>query len=385
MKFRQQSAQQAASPIELDPGLLEKDRRSFLTSAALSLAGLIAATAFAADGGPYTFDLPEQVGDYQGQRILANGDSKTIFGQVIAEEEGKFRVRLAPAIEKRARAYVTLSGDTRSDAILFQPGIDLGEQGLEVLQVAGQGLLIRASRWDGSIKEGKLEGFFAGSENGRYSLKPMGMGRYESSTMGAKPPEEATVLFNGSLENFQSRDGGKAEWKIVEGKAMQIVPDTSSLLSKREFGDHHLHIEFRSSFMPAARGQARANSGVYLQGRYEVQILDSYGLEGEWNECGGIYGVAKPIVNMCAPPTIWQTYDIDFTAPRFDSQGKKTANARITVRHNGVLIHDDVELPSFTGSSLAKNEVAQAPLMLQNHGGDAVQFRNIWAVAKNDK
>ena len=132
--------------------------------------------------------------------------------------------------------------------------------------------------------------------------------------------------------------------------------------------------------MPTARGQARGNSGVYLQGRYEVQVLDSFGLAGEDNECGGIYQVSRPRVNMTLPPLQWQTYDIDFTAARFDSAGEKTANARLTVRHNGVLIHDDLELPGTTGGGDPEGPEPGA-LHLQDHW-NPVFYRNVWVLPR---
>ena len=161
---------------------------------------------------------------------------------------------------------------------------------------------------------------------------------------------------------------------------------TDSLLiagatSKRKFQNCQLHIEFLLPFMPEARGQARGNSGCYLQGRYEVQMLDSFGLEGKNNECGGIYTIAEPSVNMCFPPLAWQTYDIDYTPARFDAAGKKTANARITVKHNGVTIHDNVELAHITPGGAPKEEPGKGPFQLQAHG-NPVTYRNIWVVAK---
>jgi hypothetical protein len=132
--------------------------------------------------------------------------------------------------------------------------------------------------------------------------------------------------------------------------------------------------------MPKARGQGRANSGVYCQGRYEVQVLDSFGLEGKDNECGGIYTLHAPKVNMCYPPPQWQTYDIDFTAPRF-ADGKKTENARITVKHNGVLIQDNVDVKHDTAGNVVPEGPGPGPLHLQNHG-NPVFYRNIWLVEK---
>ena len=111
------------------------------------------------------------------------------------------------------------------------------------------------------------------------------------------------------------------------------------ILTRRSFGDVRIHLEFRTPLMPEARGQARGNSGVYVQGRYEVQVLDSFGLESMDNGCGALYRIAPPRVNASLPPRQWQTYEITFRAPRFDSSGSKTRNARITVRHNGEVIH----------------------------------------------
>jgi hypothetical protein len=169
-------------------------------------------------------------------------------------------------------------------------------------------------------------------------------------------------------------------WTIRDN-VMQVLPGSGSILTKQKFNDYHLHLEFRSPFMPEATGQARGNSGVYNQGRYEVQILDSYGLEGKDNECGGIYKVAAPKVNMCAPPTQWQSYDIDFRAARYDKAGNKLEHARITVVHNGVTIHEKLEIPIPTQSGLDTDMSIPGPVFLQDHS-DLVQYRNIWLVEK---
>jgi len=128
-------------------------------------------------------------------------------------------------------------------------------------------------------------------------------------------------------------------------------------------------------FMPSARGQKRGNSGVYLQDRYEIQVLDSFGLKGEANECGAIYTKTKPAVHMCYPPLIWQTYDVDFTSAKFDS-GKKIKNAVTTVKHNGVLIHEQVQIDGPTGRGKPETP-AGGPIHLQDHG-NPVRYRNIW-------
>lgn len=147
------------------------------------------------------------------------------------------------------------------------------------------------------------------------------------------------------------------------------------MVSEAQFTDHKVHVEFRTPFQPTARRQGRGNSGVYLQARYEVQVLDSYGLEGKSNECGGIYKIAEPRVNMCAPPLQWQTYDIEFRAARFDEAQKKMGNATMTVYHNGVLIHDRVSIPARVAGG--PGFVASGGILLQNHG-NPVQYRNIW-------
>lgn len=192
----------------------------------------------------------------------------------------------------------------------------------------------------------------------------------KSPTLGLKPPEAAIVLFDGtSAENF--RDGRITDDGLLMEGAM----------SRHTFQDCTLHLEFLLSYMPYARGQGRSNSGCYLQGRYEVQILDSFGLAGEDNECGGIYGVKAPRINMCFPPLSWQTYDVDFNAARFDEDGKKTEDARMAVKHNGVLIHDDVAIPRATRAAPLAEAPQPGPLYLQNHG-NPLRFRNIWMIEK---
>jgi hypothetical protein len=192
----------------------------------------------------------------------------------------------------------------------------------------------------------------------------------KSPTMGKKPPEGAVVLFDG-----KSGDAFTDPKKFAESLM------TQGITSKQKFQDFSLHMEFLLSYMPAARGQGRANSGCYMQGRYEVQILDSFGLSGEHNECGGIYTISKPEVNMCLPPLQWQTYDVEYTAAKFDAAGKKTANAKLTVLHNGVRIHKEVELPKATTASPLPEGVEPGPIYLQDHG-NPIRFRNIWLVEK---
>ena len=188
----------------------------------------------------------------------------------------------------------------------------------------------------------------------------------ESPSLGMRPPEGAVVLFDGT--NVEQWNPGKAE----EAGLMGVGTRT-----KQVFENYTLHLEFRSPYMPFATGQGRGNSGMYLGDQYECQILDSFGLEGEDNECGGIYQNSKPKINMCLPPLSWQTYDVEFACAKFDAEGKVTAPAKVTMKHNGVVVHDALELKKTPGGG--RNDEKPGALYLQDHG-DPVRFRNIWIV-----
>ena len=192
-----------------------------------------------------------------------------------------------------------------------------------------------------------------------------------SHTTGEKPPAGATVLFDGSNAD---------EWNKPEAFQDGLLANLD-ISTKRKFGSYRLHLEFRTPFKPDARGQGRGNSGVYHQHRYETQVLDSFGLNGEDNETGGIYKISKSIVNACLPPLQWQTYDVDFTTAEFDDEGKVTKNARMTVHLNGILVQDDTELPTTTGGAKLKITPEPGPIYIQHHG-NPVFYRNIWIVEK---
>lgn len=189
-------------------------------------------------------------------------------------------------------------------------------------------------------------------------------------------PGDAAVLFDGKDLSEWVRVGSDepAGWKVENGY-MEVRG--GNIRTKREFADFQFHVEFWLPLMADKKGQARANSGVYLQGRYEIQILDSYGLESQANDCGAIYGVAAPMVNACRPPEHWQSYDVVFHAPRFDDKGNQTSKARVTVFQNSILIHENVEIPGTTTASMAGEVKGSGPIMLQDHG-NPVRYRNIW-------
>ncbi len=192
----------------------------------------------------------------------------------------------------------------------------------------------------------------------------------KSKTLGRKPEKGALVLFDGS-----DTKGWKNGKMTKEG---HLLRGTESL---KKFQDCFLHMEFRVPYEPFGRGQGRGNSGVYMQRRYEVQIIDSFGEKASHNLCGGIYSIAPPKLNMSYPPLTWQTYDIEFKAAKYDDKGKKTADATMSVWHNGVLIHKDQKLGHRTTASPEKESPKPGAVFFQNHG-HVVVYKNVWAIER---
>ena len=195
----------------------------------------------------------------------------------------------------------------------------------------------------------------------------------KSGTLGKKSPEGAIVLFDGSNKNEWM--GGR-----VDTKTGLLNTDGKDIRTKRKFSNYHMHIEFLLPYKPAARGQGRGNSGFYQVDDYEVQVLDSFGLEGLNNECGGIYSKRASDVNACLPPLQWQTYDVDFTNAVV-KDGRKLKNTRLTIRLNDIVIHDNIEIDSKCPGSRKGPEGSPGPIRLQGHS-NPLQFRNIWIVEK---
>jgi Domain of Unknown Function (DUF1080) len=201
-------------------------------------------------------------------------------------------------------------------------------------------------------------------------------------TTAQKAPSDAIVLFDGSQLNefIATKDSSAAQWVINKDSTMTVKPGAGDIQTKREFGDCQLHIEFRAPVVVKGEGQGRGNSGIFLQNRYEVQVLDCYNNSTYPNgQTGSIYKQTIPLVNACRKPGEWQTYDILYTAPRFNSDGVRIAPGYVTVLHNGVLIQHHTEIKGTTEYiGLPQNKAhGKGPLKLQDHG-DLVSYRNIW-------
>jgi hypothetical protein len=339
--------------------------------------GLLSASVLAADVKPKKVEDPkvkttfvdaERAGmDYklQGEYEGMAGGAKW-GAQVIANGDGNFHAVFEPGGLPGAgwdgKTRYESEGKLEGDKVVFTP---------TEKYVHGDGHkapeLVFKPGFNGTISGEVLSGKTDGGE--AFELKHTVR---RSPAEGAKAPAGAIILFDGS--NVDAFTGAK----LLPNGLMAEGGET-----KQKFTDFKLHVEFFLPFKPFAHGQERGNSGVYLQHRYETQVLDSFGLKGMDNECGGIYTKIAPTVNMCYPPLTWQTYDIDFTAARY-ADGKKLSKARVTVIHNGVKIHDNVEIDSSTGGGakeVATDAVQSGPLYLQNHG-NPVAYRNVWLVEK---
>ena len=294
-------------------------------------------------------DFPLQ-GEYLGyQRSQPSARSSVLVGlQVMAVGNGQFEavkfIGGLPGTTAWKRERFTLKGERSGDILRLR-----GENYDVEIDPAAATLLNKRGEVAGQLRK-------------QHRMSP---------TMGAAPPAGAIVLFDG--KDTKRWKGGK------------LSPD-GNLMAGAEtldaFGDFRLHGEFRLPYKPLGRGQDRGNSGFYLQNRYEVQVLDSFGLLGIENECGALYRLQRPELNMCLPPLEWQTYDIDLTMPQFDATGKKVRNMRISVWQNGVPIHLNREIPSKTGAGQPEGP-NPLPIKLQEHGNPVV-YRNIWILPKNE-
>ena len=345
-----------------------------LTATYIALLAFFVTTVFGAVSGPEWTEVAKAdkvlMGDYVGEWL--NGPEKSyqdinprLCAQVINIDKGLYRVKFTQ--DHNLRADVYYSGEAR---------------------LKGDEIVAKDGDWDFRVTKSGLKGKGAiGSFVAEFSLKRVKLG---SPTLGAKPPKGAIRLFDGSdFDEWQHGDGRAVTWTLLDNGVMEINPTKANwnadspiggaIFTKRKFKDVRYHMEFRYPVEPGKTGQGRGNSGLFFQG-YEAQILNSYGLDGRWNELGALYKLSPPRVNAARPPMEWQTYDVTYRAPRFEN-GKRTENARMTVRLNGILVQRNEELIHQTAHRQAERALPAPkdamPIELQDHS-NRIQFRNIW-------
>jgi len=318
----------------------------------------VTAVSHAAEPAPDPF-----LGDWQGEGLVA---------QVIPRGGGNYQINFLPEFDVKCKPLAAIAGQATDGVLRFEQ-----------------------DGWSGRATGEQMTGTRPGDGQGAaFELKKV---LRPSPTVGAKPPPGAVILFDGSgFDQWEAQSPANASAEIAWERCedfMRVAPIDKekrrghSLITKRAFRDFRMHFEFRLALMPDKTGQARSNGGLVFGDAnwYEIQVLDSYGLEGLDNECGGIYKVAAPAVNMCRPPLLWQTYDIEYQAPRYDADGKRTQPGRISVQHNGVPIHQNIELPDSPAAEQRRQtnpaSIPTGRIILHYHR-DPVEYRNIWLVER---
>jgi hypothetical protein len=321
-------------------------------------------------------------------RALAESPAFGVQGEYIGTVTGSGGATMPAGLQ------VVATGDNTVQLVLHRGGLPgAGSDGrnttMATARVDGNNLHVLSGGLDRIVRTGDTLTAHRGSTVA-WTMKRT---ERTSPTLGAPAPAGAVVLFDGT--NTDAFEDGR------------MTPDrllTEGTKTRQSFRDFSLHLEFQLPYKPTVfpGDQDRGNSGLYIFDRYEVQVIDSFGLhyydadtwsaafERDWNHRppsrftqwgGSLYLTRPPDIAMNLPPLTWQTYDIEFTAPRFSADGQKTSNARITLRHNGVLVHDNVELRTGTGAGGKRPEIAEGPLVLQDHT-NPVRFRNIWLVPR---
>ncbi|MEM0964853.1 MAG: DUF1080 domain-containing protein [Verrucomicrobiota bacterium] len=322
----------------------------------------------------WDFDPPSFMGDWSGSYVdppekTWPANNPSLVARIIGKGDNLFEVEFMNVFDRRADIEVSATVKSDNGSLSF----------------SGTNLEFTA---DGKELVGRRK--FTGRNNETIwaDFRLLKVERL-SPTLGLPPPPGAISLITPDLDLWQHPNGNSATWKVLDGSVLECFPrkegneEGGDLQTKQTFKDLQLHLEFRLPYEPARRGQGRANSGLFLQGAYEVQILDSYGTSPGWSDCGALYKVSPPKVNKSLPPGLWQTYDIDFRAARFDEEGELTSPPVITVKQNGTVIHQDQPLFEVTQwlEKRRMNPHSQdaGPIRLQDHG-HAVQFRNFWVL-----
>lgn len=310
---------------------------------------------------PAKAEMDKFMGDYEGSwgRPLPHAKA---HARVIPQGDGKYQVVLYPMPYPHddPKGRIELSGQLKDGVVAF-------------------GAYINGAHWTGEISDGKLSAWDGKNKSSdQFQLKHLVR---HSPTEGMKPPQGAIVMLPFDGKTPPTLDAWeKTSWKPLSDGSVEVVK--GELMSKKKFGDIQIHMEFCLPYMPHESGQGRANSGLYIHNRYEVQVLDSFGLISRDDDCGGIYHVAIPKVNACFPPQSWQTYDITFRSARFDENCDVSELPLITVKHNGVIIHDGKWIDNPTPGS-APGHTKKGVFRLQDHL-NPVHYRNIWILERND-
>lgn len=310
------------------------------------------------------------MGNWEGKWETDEGASGDLAVKIVALGGSKYDMVMSTVVDGTDRTFKTgIAAAPAGDKTKLTGKLDLGPDFGE-------------TKIDLTLDKDTIEGTSEGDQvKTRVNLKRVSK---KSPTLGMAPPPGAIVLFDGKdLSGWKLRNGDPAPWKVEDG-AMTVAYKREGakvlkgdIIAPKPHGDARIHIEFRTPFMPRMRGQARGNSGVYVQGLYEVQVLDSFGLPAKIDEAGGIYKAAVPKVNASLPPGEWQTYDITYRAPKFDESGKLTTPGDISVVYNGVPIHENVKITEPTPGNAGNDPKKPGAILLQDHG-NPVSFRNIW-------
>ena len=327
----------------------------------------LSAKLFSQHREPSIFENPEDyllIGNWVGEWINPLKGHEVVNRDIAAQiniVNGKlYKIRVLPELHKRAHHYLNVEIEKKNKELSYK----------------GEG-------WKFTFSGDSCTGY--GNLFGDKTYFKMVKSKAVSPTLGLPAPEHAiSLLTDNTLSKWKHDDGRDSlTWKLKDG-VLETVSEFwnngqnrkdglgGSIRTKREFGDLHLHIEFRYPVESGKQGQSRGNSGLFLHGVGEIQILNSYALGGYWNECGAIYKQHPPKVNAAAPPLQWQTYDVDVTQPRFNADGKKLSNAVLTVRLNGIIIHNHLEIDS---------NASKVSIGLQDHI-NRLQYQNIWVLEK---
>jgi hypothetical protein len=314
----------------------------------------------------------EQAGTYVFFTASDDGSRLWVGDTLVVDNDGLHgvqtsvgRIALEPGMHPVTVAYFENAGDFHLD--VWHHRVDEKAP----LMVQGTGL---DTSWEGVWDGDRLVVTPARAAAGVFEMTRVDR---RSPALGRRPPSGAVALLPVGADGKPQADGWhNASWRLLPDGSFEVGEGDN--WTRQEFGDAEIHVEFLLPYQPAREGQARSNSGVYVQGRYELQVLDSFGLPPADNLLGGVYSIAPPRVKAALPPLTWQTYEIVFRAPRLAADGSLAQRARFErVKLNGVLIHEGLELPHATPAGMGGDHRARGPLMLQDHGSP-VRYRNVW-------